>query len=61
MATTVLGNLAVIPQMKWINLNKAKKSLQLPDPWPALIAAAFHQDIVDGHMRILRIARNTAV
>jgi hypothetical protein len=47
MATATLGNLAVIPQMKWINLNKAKKSLQLPDPWPALIAAAFHQDIVD--------------
>ena len=47
MATATLSNLAVIPQIKWINLNKAKQLLQLPGPWPALIANGFHQDIVD--------------
>lgn len=47
MATAILDNLAVIPQIKWINLDKAKRSLQLPNPWPQLIARAFHQDIVD--------------
>src|ERR1700722_1441328 len=47
MATATLHNLAVIPQIKWINLNKAKLLLKLPDPWPALIANGFHQNLID--------------
>jgi hypothetical protein len=47
MTTAVLESTAILPQIKWINLNKAKRTLQLPEPWLTLEASSFHQDILD--------------
>lgn len=41
------------PQVKWVDLAKAKATIRLPEPWQALEARKFHQDLVDrayGHL-----------
>lgn len=49
MATVLAGldRSVIIPQTKWINLERAKRELQLPEPWSQLIERGFHQDLVD--------------
>jgi len=44
MATTIA--VAIRPNMKWVDLAEAKRTLTLPTPWPALIANGFHEDLV---------------
>jgi hypothetical protein len=47
MTATTAKAPAIQPRMKWVDLADAKRTLTLPDPWPALTTHGFHQDLID--------------